>query len=249
MLVSKIITNVRDTLSDTAKHRYTDARLIKLLNDAMLDIATNSTLLIDTKFVGVSNNVVEYDLSTIMIRLLRVEYLDEPLPLYTFEEMDSKKVQWQLEYGEEVKAIVYSKQKVGTFRVYPIPENAINDHISYTGTYGIVTSITYSDILPILVNSLGDIGDIPNTALLKLYYIRKPAEATALTDTLEIDDNTQRAIEHYIAGFALRDNHDQQNRVMGAEELKLYYQIMDEYSIQRFNSFTQAELEVGYNAL
>lgn len=246
MLASKIISNVRDTLSDADKERYTDARLIKLLNDAMLDIATNSTLLIDTKFVGVSNNVVDYDLSSIMVRLLRVEYLDEPMRLYSFEEMDKLNPQWQLEYGSTVKAIIYSKQKVGTFKVYPIPQNAINDHISYSSSYGIVTSITYSDILPIVADTLGDISYIPSEALLKLYYIRKPTEATALTDELNIDNNTQKAIEHYIAGFALRDNHDQQNRVMGAEELKLFYQIMDEYSIQRFNSFAQVELEVEY---
>lgn len=246
MLASEIITNVRDTLSDAAKKRYADSRLIKLLNDAMLDIATNSTLLVDTKFVGVSNNVVDYDLSSIMVRLLRVEYLDEPVPLYSFEEMDRMKPRWQLEKGETVKAIIYSKQKVGNFKLYPVVENAINDHIVYSSPYGIVTSISYSDILPILGDSIGDIAEIPDEAMLKLYYIRKHAKITALTDELDIDDNTHKAIEHYIAGFALRDNHDQQNRALGAEELKLYYQMMDEYSLQRFNSFSQAELEVEY---
>lgn len=249
ILASEILTNVRNTLSDVDKVRYTDARLLKFLNDAMNDIAKNSTLLIDTKFVIVSNNVVDYDLSTLMIKLLRVELNDEAVPFKSFEEMDAYGADWQLEKGNTVKAIVYSTQSAGNFKLYPVPENVVNDHISYSSAFGIMTAISYSDILPIIADSEGDLASYPDDAMLKLYYIRKHEKVDALTDELDIDENTSVAIEHYIAGFAFRDNHDSQNRALGAEELKIYASMMEQYSIQRFNSFTQSELIATYNPM
>jgi hypothetical protein len=45
---------------------------------------------------------------------------------------------------------------------------------------------------------------------------------TTLDADLQIGKVWDNAIIHYIAGMALRDDADQQNRAFGAEELKLY---------------------------
>ncbi len=246
MLASEIINNVRVTLSDEEKLRYTDARLIKLLNDAITDITKNSIIIKREMFVALADGIVDYDLSPVMMQLLRVEYLDKQLPMKTFAEMDRHKSTWQLDEGDEVKAVVYDLQFRGKFKTYPIVEQAINPYIVHTSPYGITTNITYSDIMPVITNHIGDFSSIPNTGMLKLYYVPKHVAITALTDALDIDETASLAIEHYVAGFALRDNHDQQNRVMGSEELKLYYQMIKEHMNVNAVNYTNESLEVRY---
>lgn len=250
MLASDILLKARYTLSDTSKDRWTDARLLSLLNDAIIDTAKNTTLFVENVLYVVNDLVVDIDLSTTVLKLIRAEYLDEPLPLYSFDEMDQKYGKsWQLETGDKVKAIVYDKQKNGLFKLYPVVSNAINDNIIYNSPYGIITAISYSDIEPTLIGNYGDIGDIPPEGLIKFYYIRRHAKITALTDTLYIDELLDNPFAHYIAGMAFRDNQDTQNRALGTEELKLYYQMVDEYSIQKMEMFVRPTVhEVRYRA-
>jgi len=247
MLASDLITRVRYALSDIDKKRYTDARLLIVLNDAIRDIAKNTILFAEEKQLVLSNLVVDYDLSAIMATLIRAEYQDMPLPMKTFQVMDELNPKWQLEYGTEAKAIVFDEQKNGLIKIYPIVQNAQNDHIVFNQLAGIITDISYSDIQPILADHIGDISGIPANGIIKLYYIRKHPRITALTDTLYIDDLIDTMLEHYVAGTVLMDNQDTQNVQLGSVKLKLYYQMADEYTISKAKGFTRAEYEVAYN--
>ncbi len=247
MLASDLLTRVRYAVSDIDKKRYTDTRLLILLNDAIRDIAKNTILFIEEKQLVLSNLVVDYDLSSIMTTLVRAEYQDKPIAIKTFEDMDAMDPRWQLKYGTEAAAIVYNKQKNGLIKIYPIVRNAENSHISFNQLNGIVTDITYSDVLPILADSVGDISDIPAIGVIKLYYIRKHAKVTSLTDTLIIDDLIENMLEHYIVGTVLMDNQDAQNVQLGSVKLKLYYQMAEEYTIGKAKGFTRAEYETAYN--
>lgn len=246
MIASDLITRIRYSLSDISKTRYTDTRLLILLNDAIRDIAKRTILFKEEKYLVISNLVVDYDLSSFVAKIVRAEYLDKKLDLITFEEMDRRKALWQRDYGDEVKAIVYNKQKKGLFKVYPIIENAQNDHIVFNQLNGIVTNITYSDILPVLADSIGDISDIPVEGIVKLYYIRKHAKITSLSDTIYIDDLVEELIDLYVTGNALLDNQDIQNLNLAKGKLSLYEQGISEYEISASLGFVEESYEVPY---
>jgi hypothetical protein len=247
MLAKDILAKSRFTLSDTAKDRWSDERLLSLLNDGILHIAKSTTLFVETVFYVVTDLVVDIDLSTTVLKFLRAEYLDEPLPFYSFDEMDSKYGKaWQLNEGPKVTALVYDKQKNGLLKQYPIVSNAQNTNIVYNSLYGIVTYISYSDIEPILEAYYGDVASIPDDALIKFYYIRKHAKVTDINTELDIDDLVAQPLEHYITGMALRDNQDIQNRTMATEELKLFDAMIEEYNIEKSQLFVRTVREARY---
>lgn len=247
MLASELLTRVRYSLSDIDKKRYTDARFFILLNDAINDIAKNTTLFIEEKLFVLADSIVNYDLSLTTTTVVRAEYLDEPIAIKTFEEMDAINPLWQLKKGSKLECLVFGKQKRGLLKTYPIIESSYNPYITYNQLNGIVTSISYSDIEPILADHVGDISGIPDDAYVKIYYIRKHPKVTALSDTLYIDELVDRMLEDYIVGMALLDNQDSQNIQLGSNKLKLYYQMADEYTNNRMQGFTRATLEVPYN--
>lgn len=245
-LASDIITSIRNSLADTDKDRWSDTRLLELLTDGLHDIAKNTSLFVEVKFYVVANLAVDIDFTDSSVKILRAEYLDKNLPFYTFQEMDSKNKEWQFEKGDKVKAIVYNKQQRGLYKLYPIVENTQNYHIEYNQLFGITTDISYSDIQPVMTDSIGDIAHIPDSALIKFYYIRKHANVTALSDELKIDELTKVLLKHYIAGHALRDNHDAQNRQFAAEELQLYYNKTKDYAIEKSHGFVRNTVTARY---
>lgn len=249
VLAKDVINRARYTLSDKSRDRWTDERLLILLNDGMRDIAKRTTLFVETTFYKVQNNIVDIDLSSISTKIVRAEYLDEPLPIYSFEEMDTKKRNWQLDKGDKVKALVIDKQRNGLYKQYPIVENAFNDMIVFNSPYGMVTDITYSDIAPVLIDNYGDIGTIPNEALIKFYYVRKHAKVYDINDVLHIDDLVEQPLASYIAGMALRDNQDAQNRGMANEELSLYSAMVENYSMEKMENFARTNRATSYNPM
>lgn len=246
MLVEDILLQSRYIISDVDKERWSDTRLIALLNNALRDVAKRTILFIEPTFYVVQNLLVDIDLTDKVVKIVRAEYLDEPLPFYTFEEMDDKNKEWQLETGTEVLAIVYSKQRAGLYKQYPIVENAQNTHVEYNQLYGVTTDISYSDIQPVLADAIGDIGSVPDEGIIKFYYVRKHDKVTDLADELQIDDLVEEPLIHYVAAMALRDNQDTQNRGMAKEELGMYEELVDMYSIEKSKQFARTDRTAEY---
>lgn len=242
-----IIKKARYNLSDADGTRWTDERLLSLLSDGIKDVAKNTTLFVENIFYVVEDLVVDIDLTDVSTKILRAEYLDEPLPFYSFDEMDQKfGKEWQLTEGTKVEALVYDKQRNSLLKQYPIVENAQNTHIEYDGVYGIVTYISYSDIEPVLEEYYGDVASIPDDALIKFYYIRKHDEVTDINTVLEIDELLMQPLVHFVTGQAFRDNQDVQNRTLGNEELKFYYGMVEEYNLQKSELFVRTAHEARY---
>lgn len=250
MLASYILTKCRYTLSDTDKSRWSDARLLSLLDDGVKDLAKRTILFTEKLYYQVNNLQVDIDLTDDAVKVTRVEYLDEKLDVFSFEEMDVKYGKdWQLDTGDKVKALVTNHQERGVYKIYPIVDNTLNPHVEYTSLYGITTDISYSDIQPILSNVYGDVSGVPDVALLTFYYVRKHADITDLADELNIDTEMQQMLQHYIVGHAFRDSIDEQNRSQGNEELQLYYQKTEEYSVERSEGFAKKLRHIEYRPL
>ena len=160
--------------------------------------------------------------------------------------MDKKDSKWQLKKGDKIKAIVYSKQRTSLYKQYPIVESGQNDHIVYNQLHGITTHISYSDVQPTLTNTFGDIASVPDDALVKFYYIRKHEKLTSIDDELKIDELVEEPLIHYVAGMALRDNIDAQNRTMASEEIAMYEGTVAMYAIEKLKQFARADNNARY---
>lgn len=242
MLAKDIIKSARYILSDTPSTRWTDGRLLALINDGLADIAKTTILFTSVVYAAISDLVTDYDLSSIMIKLHRAEYLGIPLDMFTFEEMDRKCPGWQLHKGNKPKAIIYNHQNQGNFKLYPAVENAENSNIIFSQAYGIITNISYSEIEVLTVDQFGDLGSFVDTGYLKIFYTRRHPQVIDINATIEINSLALEPLAHYVAGRALRDNVDVQNRTVGNEELAFYAKSLEDYSNEKAENFSKATI-------
>lgn len=250
MLKAKdILKQARYTLSDTAIERWSDDRLLALLDEGIKVIASSTVLMVEYFYVPIADNVVDYDFSPLVSKIIRVEYLDKPIKMVTFEEMDRDYKDWQHKEGDTPEVVIYNNQKRGRIKLFPIIRNAYNPYITYNSPFGVVTDITYGDILPVVANHIGDIAGIPASGMLKVYHIRKHADLTDVNQELFIDELCKQPLEHYVAGRALRDNQDTQNREMGAEELNFFTALVEQFKLEKEENYSRATLTTNYNPL
>ena len=248
MLAKDIIKSARYILSDTAVNRWTDERLLSLINDGLADIAKTTILFTTTLFAGISDNVVDYDLSDRIVKIHRVEYLDKPLPMYSFKQMDKICPGWQLEKGDKPKAIIYDLQNPGQYKIYPIVANAENSYLVFSQVYGMITFISYSDIEFLVADTFGALGSLANTGYLKIFYTRKHPKVVDTNATIELHDFTLEPLAHYVAGRALRDNADVHNRTVGNEELQFYTLALEDYAEEKQKNFVTTVHETEYRS-
>jgi len=90
MIVKDLLHKTRHTLSDLTANRWSDERLLILLNEGLNDIAKNTILFVKTGYISLASQQTEYDLSSFATKILRIEYLDEPLAYFSHSEMDKK---------------------------------------------------------------------------------------------------------------------------------------------------------------
>jgi len=250
MLAKEVLRDVRYKLADTSVNRWSDDRLLSLLNEGILDLAKNTILFIEEIFYPIPSLVGDIDLTSKAIKILRAEYLDDPITFYSFDEADRKFGSlWQQDKGTAVKGLIYGKQRSMILKQYPLLETSYNPHIVYNSNYGIITDISYSDIAPVLTGNYGDIAFIPDSALIKFYYIRKHDRITDVNATLYIDELIKPMLVHYITGQAFKDNQDVQNINRGNEELQQYYSKSEEYNIQKSQLFVRSDHTTVYDPL
>jgi len=219
--VTQVITDVRAILADTAGDRYSTDRLISLYNQCLKDIIIQSNMLHGKAFVQIEANINTYKMPDEVLQINRVQYLDQAVQVMSHAKMDELDYLWETRIGETVKYVVTNLLNAGTFKVYPRIVDTTMDYIDSNSNYGIIIDLeTFDDIynLP----GIADINNIPK--YLVVYYTKMPTVVTATTidANLQLGSAWDNAIIHFIAGMALRDDADQQNRTFGNEELKIY---------------------------
>ena len=247
MIVKDLLHRARHTLSDLTANRWTDERLLILLNEGLNDIAKNTILFVKTGYISLASQQTEYDLSSFATKILRIEYLDEPLAYFSHSEMDKKDSAWQQREGSYLKAYILDKQKEACIKLYPKLINSNSSVIDFGSSFGIITGLTYSDLPIELSETFGDLGEVDAKDFIKVYYIERPVELTSILDELELSTVIQEAVTHYIAARAFRDNIDAQSRSMGSEELNLYTNQLAAYVLEKAKSFSQSGYTVPYN--
>lgn len=241
----KIIAKVRRSLGDTKEpYRHTTSDLLDVLNDGMRHIAIKTLLFRGVDFIPLTRGQVTYDLPSDLIKLNKVLFEGEKLPLKTTTYMDEKvTLSWRSHTDEDkLECAVYDQEDVQEIQVYPrLLGDTLTDIYSIEpAVFGIDSEVTDFNtetfgLLSTLVDELentetdvfGIISDVVQTKAIIVLYNRAPISISDISEDPEIPSFYDKALKHYITGHIYRDDVEKQNRQLGAEELALAEDLID----------------------
>lgn len=150
-----ILTRVRDTLADPNKERWSDERLLRLLDEAQKDVAKQSQILKGTYEFSLAIGEPQYTLPDDIWLITRASYDDTDIELISYDKLDElakkqytrtgpkdysrnrridfldSRLSWEDNEGSAIEALVFDNRNVNEIRTYPIPNEAIAE-ASYT---------------------------------------------------------------------------------------------------------------------
>lgn len=245
MSISSILSLVRDRLADPQEQRWSNDRLLRLLDSAQKDFARQTECFKGTAEIPVEVNKAVYQLPADCWKIMRAHYADKGIPLYSYEYMDTIDSSWYVRTGAEIKNVVFDKRNENEVRFYPIIDEPILanvytfenegagsnlgvvtaiDDFTFNSPYGVVTNMFSVDIQQEILNSpygvVTDIAEVDGNVT--IFYIRDPATISSTTDKLEIGLRWENALEHYVVGNCFLDDLDTQYQARGATALQLY---------------------------
>lgn len=151
--IEKILIRVRDTLADPKGERWSDERLLRLLDEAQKDLCRRAKLLRSKTSFIVFDGQEYYKMPEDFMLLDKVYINEEPIPLVGHTDLDNKYSKWDSMRGV-VSGVVYDKQMRGNIRLFPIPDYSNGDRFkvvpSYNsyyygkvkGSYGVIANIS-----------------------------------------------------------------------------------------------------------
>lgn len=228
--ITDIITKARDTLSDDAKERYSDVRLLRLIDEAQKDIAMKADLLRSHIEIAIIADQNVYTLPDEAFKVTRAigshgasvstdTSIDRyRIPVKSHHQMDNLDPAWETTIGNGIEAIVFDKLDPTKLKIYPIPDTSdeVSDHTftsdygvvvlstgdTFTSDYGIVVDISTSATLSATFSSdLGVVVDMASVLTsLLVYYNKVPAQ---IDNSGVIDTDVTLEI-HYIFDKAIK---------------------------------------------
>ena len=148
--IDDILTKARDRLVDHDKQRWSDARLLRLVDEAQKDIAKHSKILKGDTSIQLAEGQHTYDLPSDVWLITRAAFADCEIPLTSYDQMDEQgrkevitdrdynayerhrgyninygdnygRVCWELTEGSRIEYVIYDNRDMDRIRVYPIP--------------------------------------------------------------------------------------------------------------------------------
>lgn len=255
-----IIDEARLTLADPDKTRWSDQRLLALLNTAQNEIATKCQLIKRTVILPVFKGQATYVLPDDIIWLERAYYDGKPLRMLDYKSVDN----FNRDREGVPSAIIFNKHPQNQVVLYPKPNTTseslvkLPDEILGVATdleelgvriydkYGIITDLQ-ADNLEVEVDSLyGGISEIYQILYpLEVYYVAEPKKIETLDEDPEIGPTCDKALKLYIVSAALFDDMDTQNRQSAAIYVQYYNDALADIkkhsSRDHINQITQIE--------
>lgn len=274
--VADIITRARDTLADPNKERWSDDRLLRLLDEAQKDFARQTSLLKGYANIPVIPLTATYSLPEDCWRITRAHYAERHLRLVSHEAMDEFDPDWYTRQGSAIEALVFDQRNDSVIRCYPMPDEssvaynytfeqsdtpeyagagrfgvvtAFGDY-TMNGVFGVVTSLFDPMIVVESFDSpygvLADIGE--SAGNIAIFYIRDPKTIKYITDELEISARWDIALKHYVIGHAFLDDLDTSYQQRGSTALSLYDRELNLAQRTSRHDSTAAQIyETGYS--
>jgi len=206
--------------------------------------------------IQVTFNSLPYALpSNIHIITRAVNDLGVPLKILSHTQADEKYgANWETVTGPTIEALIYDKMDQNVIKIYPTPDNSIQGDVTtqlatLNSLYGVTVSGGLESTYDLMNSPYGvvtGIAQITNTSF-TIFYVRKPADITTITDNLEISKFYDPALKFYICGMALRDDKDVQNRTLGNEELQLFQDKLNDIKSDSMVDFTSVSTEAQYD--
>jgi hypothetical protein len=236
--ITEILERVRDSLADPQKERWSDSRLVRLIDEAQKTISRRFELFRGEISIGLDVGKATYKLSDDVWRITRVTFNNEHLPMHTYSEMDNSDSKWMTREGAKLEAIVFNNRSMNEIRIYPKPsEDFLATYFDLSPVYGVTDTVGgYSGepfgVLVDFNNAAGARADfesvfgvVSEVAVLSqvyLQYVRDPATVTTDLDSLELSTTFDTAIKNYVIGHAFLDDLDSQNQERGQRALAMY---------------------------
>ena len=157
--IEKILLKARDVLADPLKERWSDERLIRLVDEGQKDIARHSKILHGQVSIPLAQDQATYSLPDDVWLMTRASFDDCPIPFLSYSNLDRQDfiaslqnytdnysygsqlntfdfqninyACWELTTASRVTAMVYDQRNMSEFRVFPIPDEGINT-VTYT---------------------------------------------------------------------------------------------------------------------
>jgi hypothetical protein len=150
--IENILLRARDTLADPRKERWSDERLIRLIDEGQKDIAKQTKLLKAQTELSMAVGQAVYALPEDLWLITRATFNDTEIGLTTYDVMDQQartdslrskgydgrarsrnygssdeytRYMWELDTAAEVTNLIYDRRDQHEIRVYPIPNAAI----------------------------------------------------------------------------------------------------------------------------
>ena len=202
--IADILTRVRDSLADHDKSRWSDARLIRLIDEAQKDIAVKARLLRAKTAFEIKVNRSVYRLPEGAFQITRVIGLRSAeavadagqyyqVPIKTHAQMDLLDPAWETRFGDGIECVIFDKLNPRELKVYPIPKTAIpvvegvlpnplgvlasTDAADITSDEGVLASVEPTGVDADYFSS--DFGVLTGIALatpsIIVYYNRRPS--------------------------------------------------------------------------
>lgn len=136
--IQEILVRVRDTLADPRGERWSDSRLIRLIDEAQLDICMRAKLLRSSISFNIIDGVADYKLPDDVMLIDRVVVNGNRIDLISHNYLDEHFKNWECDKGK-VTHCVFDKQRRGHIKLYPIPEMGSKACLDFEQSYSELT--------------------------------------------------------------------------------------------------------------
>lgn len=192
--IREILVRARDTLADPKGDKWTDAELLRLLDEAQKDLCRRAKLLRSEVTFNVKAGEAFYSLPDDFMFLDSAYLNDKALLLKGHAELD-KDGDWQNREGNPY-AIVFDKQLRGKFRLYPTPNSVdvwairntpvrvTEENARIRENFGVVTGVEFPNRIT------SDFG--VTTAVRALWQYQE--DETAMPQVVQVDYNFSQSM-------------------------------------------------------
>jgi len=178
--ITDILTRCRDSLSDLTKQRWSDDRLLRLIDEGQKDIVMKARLLRSKVEIAVRTDVNVYDIPEEAFQITRCIASDVPstdgdtdidrfiLPVKTHSQMDMLDPGWETRVGNGIEYIIFDKLNPREIKIYPIPEDqdTVSEH-TFLSSLGVLVESTGGDgAEDVISTDFGVVSDITTNAIL-----------------------------------------------------------------------------------
>jgi hypothetical protein len=234
MLVSSLISAIRPLVGDENSTRYTDDRILDIINEAQRDLVKKTGMLVTKSEIALVAEQADYTLPSDLYSLSRVTVGGIRIPFSSTSLMDEKSDSWENVVGTSPEYIIYDQSNLDEIRVYPIPSTVTL--VSEPPTTTLEGSMPYGAFMG-YSSDTNTSGVINGT--LQITYQRKPTDGT-IGNSLDndIDNIYKEVVVYYCASVLLLESHNDREVSRGTMYQGKYTEEINNLIVNKATNFS-----------